>query len=83
MMMRVVAVRCRYPQSAHHFFDADIAIAPREIWDVYGDQRLRLRKALARVWVVKYEPKVRLEKVDAAGVLRMIRGRRSAGGRRE
>ena len=77
--MRVVAVCCRQPQSAHHLFDTDIAVAPREVWDVHGDLGFPLWKAPAHVRVVKYEPKVRLEDVDTADVLRIIRGRRSAG----
>jgi hypothetical protein len=34
-----------------------------------------LRKELAHVRVIKHEPKVRLEEVDAVGVLRVGRGR--------
>ena len=74
-MVGVFALRCRYPQSTHYFFDTDIAVAPRQVCDVYDNLpiRLRLRMALADVRVIKYKPKVRLEDVDAVEVL-CVRG---------
>jgi hypothetical protein len=55
----------------HHFFEADIAIAPRQVWDVYRDLRILLWKALAHVRIVKYEPEVWLEDVHTIRVLRV------------
>jgi hypothetical protein len=71
--MRVFAFRRGEPETTHHFFDTDIAVAPRQVSDVYRDLRLLLWKALAHVRVIEHEPEVRLEEVDTIWVLR-VRG---------
>ena len=72
--MRVIAVRRGEPQTTHHFFDTDIPVAPSQVSDVYRDLPILLRKALAHARGIEHEPKVRLEDVDAIGVLRVRRG---------
>jgi hypothetical protein len=74
-----VLVVCRsQPQSTHHLFEADTAIALRHVWDMYLDLRILLRKALAHARVIIHEPKERLEDANAFQIL-CVKSRGSAG----
>jgi hypothetical protein len=72
----------RQSQSPHHFFEADIPVAPRHVCDLDLDARGCLRQALAHVHVIEHEPKVGLEIADIFGVLRVEKWRSASVSRR-